>query len=60
MAGGTKRRGRTSDVSDLLSLRVDRKIAQAFRDEAYKLKTPQYALFEKLWRVYVEKRNVAP
>jgi len=59
MAGGIKRRARTSEGTDLLSLRIDPKIAQAFRDEAYRQKTPQNALFEAMWRVYAEKLNVA-
>ena len=59
MAGGIKRRDRTPEGLDLLSLRVDQKIAEAFRDEAHQRKIHQNALFEEIWQDYVEKRNVA-
>ncbi len=63
MVGGIKRRAKkmaSSETLDLLSLRVDSKIAESFRDEATKRKIYQNSLFEEMWRVYVEKRNVAP
>jgi len=62
MGGGIKRRPKntaSSDALDLLSLRVDAKIAEAFRDEATRLKIYQNQLFEKLWTVYAEKNHAS-